>query len=612
MGRWVRASAFIVSAVSGGLAFCAPTASATTEVSGAIDSNAPLVIDPSSDPDDALTTTQLSQTVLFIQRMPVTKRIDEVTIGDLAVAGGCPDATAYVQIQHHPDGDFTGSPPTSYNAIDGVDITSTLSKLTWDFSPVTLKKGQGYSFNIFVSGCWAMRQTTWEHNASQVNGGPDRCEDGPSDKRMWHVNGVDDAQFECVSGSPPGRRFDPSMPGGWLVSEQPASAWDITGGSYPIDDSSGNSCDSGGARNPQTLGAGWAYWRPRPDLPEDYSEFVCRWGQFAPLDTEVADGWYYALPWLTERGGAPRDMYLELETVDYDALLEQYSPTLKFDQNENFYPQDAGAMTDFYESPPTGYAVDSDYVNILRDGSDEILAAAGSPGAGAFPPELDLGKLGSSYDFGSGSVPSSSDDWIDARGTTPLQYQTDAVDMYTLGYDDTTYARVVYDPDDDQMWLQYWFFYYFNSFEVSGLGVHEGDWEMVQIGFGASQTPSPQRMTFAAHGYAYEVDWSEVEKVSSTDSPVVYVAARSHASYPEEGDTPIDVEDWFDPSDDHDGDDFALRAPVEVVDGTTTWAGWRGRWGSSRAGSFQSPVNPSEQGDRWDRPSAFHAGAREW
>jgi hypothetical protein len=611
MGVRVRASALAVCAVSLGLTICAQIASATTEVSGDLDSNVPLVIDPSSDPDDALTTTQLSQTVLFIQSMPVTKRIDEVTIGDLAVAGGCPDATAYVQIQHHPDGDFTGSPPTSYNAIDGVDITSTLSKLTWDFSPVTLKKGEGYSFNIFVSGCWAMRQTTWEHNASQVNGGPDSCEDGPSDKRMWHVNGVDDAQFECVSSSSPSRRFDSSMPGGWLVSEQPSSAWDITGGSYPINDSSENSCDSGGSRNPQTLGAGWAYWRPRPDFPEDYSEFICRWGQFAPLDAEVTDGWYYALPWLTERGGSPRDMYLKLETIDYDALLEDYVPTLKFDSDENFFPQEAGAFTDFADPPSGGYSLSSAFTNILFDDDGEELAAAGSPGPGngPWPPPMVLGTLGRNYWFGpdpEDQPEASSTDYIDARGSSEMTYIADSDSQYSAGYDDVVYGRVVYDPDDGRLWLQYWTFYYFNSFNTLGIGYHEGDWEMVQVGLSSGY--SPEKVTFAAHDQAYKLDWEDVEAEGT--SPVVYVAARSHAAYPESGETellgPLAV-------DNHYGDGVSKSLPLDEINSGVRWTSWPGRWGSSPASAAApSPVNPSEQGDKWLRPSAFHAGAVDW
>jgi hypothetical protein len=64
----------------------AAPAGAVTTVSGDGDSNAPLVIDPSSDPTDALTLEMWlagGKTVAFLQRMPVTKVIDEVTIGDI-------------------------------------------------------------------------------------------------------------------------------------------------------------------------------------------------------------------------------------------------------------------------------------------------------------------------------------------------------------------------------------------------------------------------------------------------------------------------------------------------------------------------------------------------
>jgi len=578
-----------------------------------------------TDPTDALTTdiTLTDATVKFIQRMPVTKVVDEITVGDIGQAASCttPSRTRLYIREHVGEDDLGGDYYSSQQIVYStgyVSLTNTPAPVTYAIPPTTFRKGRGYSFvlsaNYSSTDCKAGRQTTWAHNEPKINAGPALCTGAPTDKRMWHVGGLDDANAFCVTRPPGSRTFAPDMPTGWLVSRAPGVNWDIMSGSYPSTDPiPASSCGTSSGGSPLALGAGPVFWRFRPDSSGTISEYICRWSQFADHETTVEDGWYYAQPWLVAKGGAARDMYLRLDTIDYDALLEKHSPTLKFDADENFYPQDAGAMTDFHDPPSSGYEVDSAYTNILRDGAEQILAAAGSPGPGAgiFPPPLDLASLGATYGFGSGEIPSSPDDWIDARGSTPLQYQTDAVDMYTIGYDDVTYGRVVYDPSDDQLWLQYWFFYYFNSYEVSGLGVHEGDWEMVQIGLGSTQTP--QHMTFAVHGYAYGLDWSEVEKVGPTmDSPVVYVAARSHASYPESGESPIDVEDWFDPTDDHYGDDFAQRPVLQEINSETAWTGWKGRWGASRDGSFQSPINPSEQGDRWDQPSAFHTSAREW
>ena len=46
------------------------------------------------------------------------------------------------------------------------------------------------------------------------------------------------------------------------------------------------------------------------------------------------------------------------------------------------------------------------------------------------------------------------------------------------------YGHAVSDGDDD-LWLQYWFFYFYNDYNLIGkflqAGLHEGDWEMIQI-----------------------------------------------------------------------------------------------------------------------------------
>jgi hypothetical protein len=40
-------------------------------------------------------------------------------------------------------------------------------------------------------------------------------------------------------------------------------------------------------------------------------------------------------------------------------------------------------------------------------------------------------------------------------------------------------------------WLQYWFSYYYNDFRYNddAYGLHEGDWEMVQISLNSDANP---------------------------------------------------------------------------------------------------------------------------
>ncbi len=46
-------------------------------------------------------------------------------------------------------------------------------------------------------------------------------------------------------------------------------------------------------------------------------------------------------------------------------------------------------------------------------------------------------------------------------------------------------------------WLQYWVFYYYNSFHEGPFGKHEADWEMIQIQVDANATP--RRAAYAQH-----------------------------------------------------------------------------------------------------------------
>ena len=85
---------------------------------------------------------------------------------------------------------------------------------------------------------------------------------------------------------------------------------------------------------------------------------------------------------------------------------------------------------------------------------------------------------------------------------------------------------------DGRAWLQYWFFYYFNNKAFLGFGLHEGDWEMVQVGLDPRGRPTA--MTFAQHDHGERCAWKQAEIQDGT-RPVVYVARGSQASYPRAG-----------------------------------------------------------------------------
>ena len=65
--------------------------------------------------------------------------------------------------------------------------------------------------------------------------------------------------------------------------------------------------------------------------------------------------------------------------------------------------------------------------------------------------------------------------------------------------------------DGGRVWLQYWFWLYYNPKNLFGFGKHEGDWEMIQIGLdpGGDRELRPTRSTTAARRASREMEWVE-------------------------------------------------------------------------------------------------------
>jgi len=97
---------------------------------------------------------------------------------------------------------------------------------------------------------------------------------------------------------------------------------------------------------------------------------------------------------------------------------------------------------------------------------------------------LELSFLGGSR-YADGT-PVERSDYLDARGKDPVLEA-----RWLHGHPE--YANVVYGhvavDRTGARWLQYWLFYYYNDKAFLGLGLHEGDWEMVQVGLGADDAP---------------------------------------------------------------------------------------------------------------------------
>jgi hypothetical protein len=175
------------------------------------------------------------------------------------------------------------------------------------------------------------------------------------------------------------------------------------------------------------------------------------------------------------------------------------------------------------------------------------------------------------------------------------------------------YANQIYGhaatDEQGRLWLQYWFFYYYNDKAFLGIGVHEGDWEMIQMRLDRQNKPNV--LTYSQHREAGRASWMNVERAMTPDGPVpvVYCARGSHACYFWPGvhkEAPV-VPDY------NDAKGPRIRPDVVVIsDNAPAWAGWPGHWGSTPRRNYlesDSPRGPSQK-RQWRNPAIYHAAAR--
>ena len=93
--------------------------------------------------------------------------------------------------------------------------------------------------------------------------------------------------------------------------------------------------------------------------------------------------------------------------------------------------------------------------------------------------------------------------------------------------------------DKQYLCLQYWFFYAFNDWATSfgGMNDHEGDWEGMYCFFELDAAGHPKEppayITFVGHHSRQTKPWGHHDMTLVDKHPVGYVAAGSHATYPE-------------------------------------------------------------------------------
>jgi hypothetical protein len=281
-------------------------------------------------------------------------------------------------------------------------------------------------------------------------------------------------------------------------------------------------------------------------------------------------------------------------TADQDGLLAHHLPFLKYDSHECYFADSAAEWTDYA-------------ANRLQRGK-EVLAQA-TPSSGE--QQLSLGFLGLEY---AGGTKAEERDLI---SDTQRDYAAAAASLHEKPeYGNRIYGRFV--TAGDERWLQYWFFYFYNDFNLVGkfigAGKHEGDWEMIQLRLGADDVPD--YAVYAQHKHAGVRRWDQVERLPDGKRPVVYVARGSHASYFSPG--PHGTGAWIDWADGkRPRESDATLEIVREGEPEWGWVRWPGHWGDTKPAKIDlpfvrlkppfdsdSPVGPGSH-KQWDEPRAL-------
>ena len=186
--------------------------------------------------------------------------------------------------------------------------------------------------------------------------------------------------------------------------------------------------------------------------------------------------------------------------------------------------------------------------------------------------------------------------------------------VIAVGSEPVTYAHVAREPGrEDRLAVQYWFFYPYNDYTNK----HEGDWEVVQLVFAASEAAqaldqAPVEVGYSQHEGLEVAGWGD-QKLEIVDGthPVVHAAAGSHANYYDDalylgtsGEQGFGCDDTRGPSDD-------VRPTVAVIPGDTEaavsafpWLGFEGRWGQREEAFYNGPTGPNTK-ESWTKPISY-------
>jgi hypothetical protein len=186
----------------------------------------------------------------------------------------------------------------------------------------------------------------------------------------------------------------------------------------------------------------------------------------------------------------------------------------------------------------------------------------------------------------------------------------------TEGSVPVTYAHVV--GEDDELALQYWFFYPFNDFNNK----HEGDWEMLQLVFEAGDVRSalkvdPVEVGYSSHEGAERAAWGDEKLELVAGKPVVYPSAGSHAnkyspalwlgSTAEAG---VGCDDTSGPHREVSPRVVTIPSDRNAAEKAFPWSAFEGRWGELQKAFYNGPTGPNMK-RQWTQPITWSEGWRD-
>ena len=297
--------------------------------------------------------------------------------------------------------------------------------------------------------------------------------------------------------------------------------------------------------------------------------------------------------------------------VEHADLLRRHLPALRYDSLEMFFADSAATWTDMPGNELRQVAREEPLATADGEG-DRRLSLERLAAHAASPDALDTDCI---------ACPNS--DYRDRYHRLRDSHR----DLYV----GRVHCRAAMGADR-RLWLQYWLWYVYNDYNLAGkIGLHEGDWELVQLQM-KEDLSEPDLAIYSQHHQAELRDWSEVWRAGEEElaaqaaageepprgpdrspTPLVYPARGSHANYYEPGEHSTDV--WFDVCDGR----LAPKKPLVPIfmDGPEGgWSRWRGRWGDTpvRPGRLQrlvdqpSPESPCMR-EHWGDPAALREKA---